>query len=313
MPIPDYQSLMRPVLECVEDGEKPIRIIIDELADKFELTVEEREVMLPSGRVTLFASRVHWAKTYVKQAGLVDPPKRAVVRLTARGSELLGEHTGPISNAVLRRYPEFVEFQQRRSDETDEEAGRQPQTMEPSDGDSKRRSPEELIAEANQELHAALASDLLERVRILDASVFEQLIIELVVAMGYGGSRPEAARRLGRSGDDGVDGVIDQDALGLDQIYVQAKRYKEGNSIGPAEIRDFFGSLDLKKATKGLFVTASSFTANARSTAAQLGRRIVLIDGEELARLMIRYSVGCRTRQTIELKQVDDEFFDGIQ
>jgi restriction system protein len=131
--------------------------------------------------------------------------------------------------------------------------------------------------------------------------------------MGYGGSRPEAARRLGRSGDDGVDGVIDQDALGLDQIYVQAKRYKEGSSVGPGDIRDFFGSLDLKKATKGLFVAASSFTASARQTAAQLGRRIVLIDGEELARLMIRYSVGCRTRQTVELKQLDDDFFDGIE
>jgi restriction system protein len=312
MSIPDYQTLMRPVLESVREGEKSIRTIIDELSERFELTPEEREVMLPSGRITLIASRVHWAKTYVKQAGLVDQPKRAVVRLTPRGRDLLASHRGPLSNDVLRQFPEFVEFQHRRS----EEVG----TTDSSSGDLVGRvaddafiSPEELIGDASRELHAALASELLERVRRLDATLFEQLIIELVVAMGYGGSRPEAARRLGRSGDNGVDGVIDQDALGLDQIYVQAKRYKEGSLVGPSDIRDFFGSLDLKKATKGLFVTASSFTVSARNTASQLGRRIVLIDGEELARLMIRHSVGCRTRQVVEIKQVDDEFFEGMQ
>ncbi len=312
MPIPDYQTLMRPALESVRDGERPIRAIVDELADQFELSAEERDVMLPSGRVTLFASRVQWAKTYVKQAGLVDQPRRGIVRLTHRGRELLDEQQGQLSNALLRRYPEFVEFEHRRSEEADADQGRVA-ADEPPSADQGKSSPEELIAEANQALHAALASELLERVRRLDASVFEQLIIELVVAMGYGGSRPEAARRLGRTGDEGVDGVIDQDALGLDQIYVQAKRYKEGNSVGPGDVRDFFGSLDLKKATKGLFVAASSFTASARQTAAQLGRRIVLIDGEELARLMIRYSVGCRTRQIVELKQLDDEFFESIE
>lgn len=311
MPIPDYQSLMRPVLESVRDGEKSIRAIVDELAERFELTPEERAAMLPSGSL-LFASRVGWAKTYVKQAGLVDQPRRAIIRLTQRGRELLDEQQGQLSNTMLRRFPEFVEFQRRRSNEAAADQG-SVSADGPSSADQGKSSPEELIAEANQALHAALATELLERVRRLDASVFEQLIIELVVAMGYGGSRPEAARRLGRTGDEGVDGVIDQDALGLDQIYVQAKRYKEGNSVGPGDIRDFFGSLDLKKATKGLFVAASSFTASARQTAGQLGRRIVLVDGEELARLMIRYSIGCRTRQIVELKQLDDEFFESIE
>jgi restriction system protein len=173
-----------------------------------------------------------------------------------------------------------------------------------------KQTPDETMRLAYREIETALAHDLLDRIREAPPAFFERLIVNLLVGMGYGGSTENAGRTLGRSGDDGVDGVIDQDALGLDRVYIQAKRYAIGNNIGPSAIRDFFGSLDRHKATKGLFVTTSTFSASAKETADLLSKRIVLIDGDQLARLMIRHNVGCRIEDTLHIKKIDEEFFE---
>ena len=301
--IPDFQSLMRPVLECAKDGEVRIGDTVDLLANRFELSEEERNELLPSGRQTRFANRVHWAKSYLKQAGLVKPTKRAHFVITDRGKTALVDSGAEINRAYLQRFDEFKEFQARSLpvDHTDEV------TTNLSD---RMATPDEILREAHERINDALSAELLDRVRETSAMFFEHLIVKLLLAMGYGGTSEDAGRALGKSGDDGVDGVIDQDPLGVDQIYLQAKRYADGNNIGPAAIRDYFGALSLKKAQKGIFVTTSSFSPSAFQTGKNLGTRIVLIDGPHLARLMIRYNIGCRDEDVLHLKKVDEDFFD---
>ncbi len=301
--VPDFQSLMLPVLRTAEKGEVRIGDVVDFLAGTLGLSEEERSVLLPSGRQTVFANRVHWAKTYLAKAGLVEPTRRGHFRITGRGQEVLAESPKAIDIRFLERFDEFIQFRER---------------AEPAPGAIEARksiagqdqTPDEVMRAAHVQREVALAQELLERVRGALPDFFERLIVNLLLAMGYGGSAAEAGRALGRSGDGGVDGVIDQDALGLDRVYIQAKRYADGNTVGPSAIRDFFGSLDRHKANKGLFVTTSSFTSSARETADYLSKRIVLIDGELLARLMIRHNVGCRIEETLYLKKLDEDFFD---
>lgn len=271
--------------------------------------------MIPSGSVSLIGNRVHWAKTYLKQAGLIEQPRRAWYRATPRGLEVLARHPDRVDNTVLMQFPEFREFRMRSrraegaadaSAVARELAGNGPDAVTP------LQSPEETIAQAHASLNALLAADLLAKVRTLTPAAFERLVIELLLAMGYGGSRRDAARAIGRSGDDGVDGVIDEDALGLDRVFVQAKRFQGGNNVGAGAIREFFGSLNMKKAAKGLFVTTSAFTREARETAEQLSSRIVLVDGEQLATLMIRFGVGCRVVDRVEIKRLDEDFFESL-
>ncbi len=305
MTLPDYQTLMLPVLRSAVSGSVRITDVISKLADEFELTADEREELLPSGRQTVFANRVHWAKTYLKQAGLLSAPKRAHFQLTERGSEALQAGLDRIDNAYLSRFPEFLEFKARtRSEKTD---GTQ-QAIEEVVASS--ATPDEALRQAHKEIQSQLGQELLDRIAAAPPDFFERLVVSLLLAMGYGGSAKEAGRALGQSNDGGVDGVIDQDVLGLDRVYVQAKRYRPGNNVGASAIRDFFGSLDRFKAAKGLFVTTSAFTQEAEETAKFLSKRIVLIDGMRLAQLMIRYNVGCRVEETLELKKVDEDFFD---
>ena len=301
--IPDYQALMRPVLECAKDHEVKIGDIVDPLANRFELSEEEREELLPSGKQTRFANRVHWAKSYLKQGGLVKPTKRGHFVITDRGRAALADTGAEINKAYLEQFEEFKEFQA-RTREADGPDGAS--TIEASE----TATPDEVLREAHKRINAALSAELLDRVREASAAFFENLIVELLLAMGYGGTSEDAGRALGKSGDDGVDGVIDQDPLGVDQIYVQAKRYAEGNNIGPGAIRDFFGALSLKKAQKGIFVTTSLFSPSAIQTARDLGTRIVLIDGVHLASLMIRYNIGCRDEEILHIKKVDEDFFE---
>lgn len=302
MPIPNYQTLMRPVLEHVAKGEVRIGALIETLSDQLRLSQEEREEMLPSGRMPLFANRVHWAKAYLKQAGLVAPTRRGHFVITDRGKAALLDRNAVINTAYLKQFDEFLAFQGRSSER---ETGEVELNKKQAD-----ITPDEALRSAHKAINDSLASDLLDRVRQSSAAFFEDLLVSLFVAMGYGGSAEEAGRALGRSGDDGVDGVIDQDPLGVDQIYLQAKRYGEGNNIGPGAIRDFFGALNLKRATKGIFVTTSTFSSAAIETARGLGSRIVLIDGPQLARLMLRYNIGCRDEEVLYLKKVDEDFFD---
>lgn len=293
---------MRPVLEHAARGEVRIGALIETLSQELGLTVEEREELLPSGKQTVFANRVHWAKTYLKQAGLVAPTKRGHFTITARGKAALADNRIRINNEFLKQFDEFQSFQGRAAE-------RQSGVAEV-DPEQDKITPDEALRAAHKTINDSLAGELLDRVRQASPAFFERLLVNLFVAMGYGGSTEEAGRALGRSGDDGVDGVIDQDPLGVDQIYLQAKRYSDGNNIGAGAIRDFFGALSLKRATKGIFVTTSAFSSAAIETARGLGSRIVLIDGDQLARLMLRYNIGCRDEEILHLKKVDEEFFE---
>ena len=306
MAIPDYQSLMLPVLVASSKGEVRIGQVVEELADQLRLTLEERNELLPSGKQTVFSNRVHWAKSYLSKAHLVEITRRGHFRITPRGREVIETQPSHIDNKLLMQFEEFRQFRERSSEiaEPDE------QTVIPASVNQKQ-TPDEAMRTAHQEIETALGQDLLDRIRKASPDFFERLIVNLLLSMGYGGStNRDVGRTLGRSGDDGVDGVIDQDALGLDRVYIQAKRYAAGNSIGAGAIRDFFGSLDRHKATKGIFVTTSTFSPSARETAEFLSKRIVLIDGEQLARLMIRHNVGCRIEDTLHLKKIDEEFFE---
>jgi restriction system protein len=219
---------------------------------------------------------------------------------------VVAAHPARIDNEYLNQFAEFRQFTNRSSEGTAQE-GVHPAAPALV---SHTETPDEIMRVAHRQVETSLGQDLLDRVRAAPPVFFERLIVNLLLSMGYGGSAVDAGRALGRSGDDGVDGVIDQDALGLDRVYIQAKRYAEGNSIGAGAIRDFFGSLDRHKATKGLFVTTSTFSSSARETAEFLSKRIVLIDGGHLAKLMIRYNVGCRIEEVLHIKKVDEDFFE---
>ena len=304
MAIPDYQTLMLPVLSVTPENEIRIGEVITRLADQFKLTPEERVQLLPSGVQGLFANRVHWAKFYLAKAGLVESTRRGYFRLTAEGKKALAAKPDRIDNAFLSKYEAFEKFRQKSETKLIDGEESAPAIID------QTQTPDEIMRGAHRQIDASLAQDLLERVRRAAPEFFERLIVNLLLSMGFGGSVSDAGRALGRSGDDGVDGVVDQDALGLDRVYIQAKRYASGNNVGSGAIRDFFGSLDRHKATKGLFVTTSTFSSSAIETAQFLSKRIVLIDGEQLAKLMIRYNVGCRVEETLEIKKVDEDFFE---
>jgi restriction system protein len=292
---------MLPVLEDAAIGEVQIGQTIERLADRYALTSEQRAELLPSKRQTTFANRVHWAKSYLGKAGLVELTKRGHFRITDLGRDVLASPPSRIDIPYLKRFPAFLAFRENgeeaigNSDGVDQDSG---------------LTPDELMRKARDRIEADLAQDILTKIVSAPPEFFEKVVVKLLTGMGYGGSVSDAGRALGRSGDGGVDGVIDEDALGLDRIYVQAKRYKDGNTVGPGAIRDFFGALDQFKANKGLFVTTSTFTTSAVSTAAGLSKRIVLIDGQMLAKLMIRYEVGCRVEEQLYIKRLDEEFFE---
>jgi restriction system protein len=303
MPIPDYQSLMLPVLAASLNGEVKIGAVVDALAEKLGLTPEERAELLPSGKQTIFSNRVHWAKTYLGKAGLIEGTRRGHFKITPRGQQVLESRPTRIDNTLLGQFEEFQQFREKSAQGAIEE---QPIAK----FESQRATPDEAMRVAHRQIEEALAQELLDRIQMAPPDFFERLMVNLLLKMGFGGTVADAGRALGRSGDDGVDGVIDQDVLGLDRIYIQAKRYATGNKIGPSAIRDFFGSLDRHKAAKGLFVTTSGFSSSARETADFLSKRIVLIDGEQLTKLMIRHDVGCRVEDTLAIKKIDEDFFD---
>lgn len=301
--IPDYQSLMLPVLRTAANGEVRIGEVVKRLADTLDLSEEARAHLLPSGRQTMFANRVHWAKTYLAKASLIRATRRGHFEITDRGRKALGDNPSRIDNHFLAAFEEFRQFAGRSISENDHSIDTESDAVS-------EQTPDEIMRAAHQHIETALAQDLLERVRSAPPEFFERLIINLLLSMGYGGSAIDAERALGRSGDDGVDGVIDQDELGLDRVYIQAKRYAAGNNIGSGAIRDFFGALDRHKAAKGLFVTTSSFSAGARETATYLSKRIVLINGDQLTRLMIRHNIGCRIEESLHVRKVDEDFFE---
>lgn len=303
MAIPDFQTLMLPVLRKSADGEVSIQQVIEELAEEFGLSADERAELLPSGRQTTFANRAHWAKSYLGKAGLIELTKRSHFAITDQGRSVLAAPPERIDIPFLRRFPDFETF---RFPTEDEASGSASVVLEPQSS----LTPDEVMRRARDTLDSELGVELLARIQAAPPAFFERVVVQLLIAMGYGGSLARAGRALGRSGDGGVDGVIDEDTLGLDRIYVQAKRYADTNTVGAGEIRDFFGALDQFKAGKGLFVTTSSFTSAAVKTVEGLSKRIVLIDGARLTRLMIDHGVGCRIEDTLYVKKLDDEFFE---
>jgi restriction system protein len=307
MTIPDYQSLMLPVLKIASDGnEHRISEVVDVLAHDHQLTDSEREELLPSGKQSIFNNRVHWARTYLVQSKLLDATRRGHFKITDRGRSVLAENPSKIDAKFLRRFAEFNTFVggDASTQQTDE-----PAINAIEEKVASKSTPDELLRTTIREVENALAADLILRICAASPAFFERLVVDLLLAMGYGGSRAEAGRALGKTGDGGIDGVVDQDQLGLDRIYIQAKKYDPENSVSEPEIRGFSGSLGANKANKGVFVTTSYFTKPAQEFAERHPFKIVLIDGAELARLMIRHCVGVRTTETLLLKKLDDDFF----
>lgn len=298
--IPDYQSLMKPVLELAASGEMKISDAVARLERTFDLSAEEKSELLPSGKQTRFANRVHWARSYLKQAGLLRNTRRGYFEITPEGERVLSENPERIDAKYLEKFDAFLEFKSRSNTLEEEHA----ETLV-----SDTTTPDETMRAAYEQISNALAADLLARLRESEPAFFEGVIVQLLLKMGYGyGSA--AGNVLGQSGDDGVDGVINLDPLGVDQVYVQAKRYQAASPIGSGAIRDFYGALGLKDVTKGIFVTTSTFTPSARSTAEKLGARLVLIDGPQLARLMVGHEVGCRVTEVFRVSVVEESYFE---
>ena len=301
MAIPDFQSLMLPVLKASADGEVKISDVVSTLGSSLKLSEQELSELLASGKQTTFANRVNWAKSYLGKAGLVTFTRRGYFHISPKGRDLLKAPPAALNTKYLEMLAGFKMYQ------PNGDAAKTTPHIAPAVDDL---TPDERIRSARDELDATLSAELLEKILAAPPSFFfERLFVQLLVAMGYGGSAADAGRALGKTGDGGVDGVIDQDALGLDQIYVQAKRYADAK-VGPGEIRDFFGALATFKATKGLFVTTSSFSGAAREAAAKLPNKIVLIDTVQLTRLMIRFNIGCRVEEAVYIKNIDEEFFE---
>jgi restriction system protein len=309
MAIPDYQTLMLPVLRLLEDGqEHSTHDCVEILANQFGLSPEERLELLPSGNQPVFANRVGWATTYQVKAGLIERSARSKIRITTRGKEVLREHPSRIDNTYLSRFPEFVEFRTRPPrHEPSKSPGKSGSSSTQSD--ELALSPDELLEETYQRLRQGLAQELLERVKQAPPVFFERLVIDLLVSMGYGGSRPDAARAVGGTGDGGIDGIIKEDKLGLDSVYVQAKRWDK--PVGRPDVQTFAGSLEGQRARKGVYITTSSFSKDAHDYVTRIEKRIVLIDGEELSDLMIEHGVGVTDVVSYHVKRIDQDYFDG--
>lgn len=294
MSIPDFQSLMLPLLQLVSDGkEHAVRDATLALGKQFKLTDEEWSEMLPSGRAPLFYNRLAWAKTHLKKAGLVTQPRRGVVEISKKGRQVLEKRPKHIDLRMLQGLPANP------APTANSKWGTEPTSA----------SPEEVLERAHDEISKELADELIETVKQCSPDFFERLVVKLLLTMGYGGSQIEAGKAVGKSGDGGIDGVINEDRLGLDAIYIQAKRWE--GSVGEGPVRDFKGALDAKGASKGVLITTSTFTPEAQAAAKNSrSYRIVLIDGPRLAQLMIEHDLGVSVAATYQLKRMDSDFFD---
>jgi restriction system protein len=296
---------MLPVLALASESEQRVGDIAERIANQFGLSEFEREQLLPSGRQRVLHNRIHWAKFYMSKAGLIASPARGRFVATEAGKALLATNPSKIDVDRLMQESAFREFYKKEAGTSAHTTG----VAHDAGSDIAEATPEEQIETAYQSVQAALRADLLERIIQNSPAFFEQLIVDLLVAMGYGGSHKNAAAQLGRSGDGGVDGVINEDRLGLDRVYVQAKRYAESNTVGRPDIQAFVGSLVGLGASKGVFVTTSSFSQQARDFVRHLAQRVVLLDGSDLTGLMIEHNVGVRVSRAIEFKRLDEDFF----
>lgn len=300
MTIPDYQTIMLPLLKLAGDKkEHSIREAIDSIADLFKLSDEQKKEVLPSGRSYIIDNRVGWARTYLKKAGLLEDTHRSHFRITEEGLKALEKSPTEINIKFLQQFPGFNEFRKKKDDEQD---GQEQITQEDSS-----QTPQELLEYGYQKIKRDLAQELLESVKKVSPRFFEQLVVELLLKMGYGGSLKDAGKAIGQSGDGGIDGIIKEDKLGLDVIYIQAKRWE--NVVGSKEIRNFVGSLVGQKANKGVFITTSGFTKDALEYVKTITHKVILIDGEMLAQLMIENNVGVSDVISYEVKKIDSDYF----
>lgn len=305
MPVPDYQTFMLPLLEFCGKAAKevPFAEALEALAAHFSLTDEDRNELVPSGQQTTFENRLSWAATYLCKAGLLVRPKRANLAITERGRQLLAENLPRINVGVLMRYPEFLAFRQRRKhQETDVEERRG------AGGDS-ATTPSKALQSAYARLKKQLADELLDRLMAASPTTLKRCVVDLLAAMGYGGSRAEAAKAIAVTGDGGICGTIKLDRLGLDAVYVEAKRW-DGNPVDWTGVKRFADALHGQQANKGVFIAASGFTEDAKSYVSQIGSKIVLLDGKQLTDYMIEYKIGVSTVLTYPVKRVDSDYFD---
>lgn len=303
MGIPDYQTLMLPLLKLVaQKGQLKSGEATALVSDHFKLTQEERETLLPSGKQEVIANRVGWAKTYMVKAGLLSAPQRGLVVITERGKQVLADNPKQINVQFLSQFPEFQKFRETRHER---EGASAQKTQAPQVAD---QTPEELFEGSYQELKEDLIDDLLSKIKSCSPAFFERLVVDVIVAMGYGGSRAEAGKAIGKSGDEGIDGTINEDRLGLDVIYLQAKRWE--GTVSRPEIQKFAGALQGKRAKKGVFITTSDFTAEAKDFVRNIDAKIVLIAGRQFAELMLEHHVGVTVTATYELKKIDSDFFE---
>jgi restriction system protein len=299
MAIPDFQSIMLPLVRHCGDGqEHTTSDTVEALAAEFSLSEHERTALLPSGVQGVFVNRVAWAKSHLKMAGLVESPRRGVFRITPRGLEVLQKKPNAINLRLLHQFPEYIQFRstRRTKAETPEEVD-----------NGHTGTPEETLESAYAKIRDDLAADILQRLKACSPAFFERLVVEVIVKMGYGGSRQDAGKAIGKSGDGGIDGMIKEDKLGLDAIYIQAKRWE--STVGRPEIQKFVGALTGQRARKGLFITTSDYSGEAHEYVSRIETKVVLIDGETLAQLMIDYNVGVSTITTYELKKIDTDYF----
>lgn len=301
MAVPDFQSLMLPLLRIGSDGkDRSLAEARHLLAEELKLSAADQAELLPSGQQSRFANRVAWAKVYLQQAGLLNSPRRGHFCISERGQELLKDPPDRIDIKFLEQYPEFAEFRSKKGGTVDDLIPHQTQTEE--------ETPEEAFEAAHLKMRASLASEVLGRVKAGSDQFFERLVVELLLKMGYGGSRTDAGHAVGKPGDEGIDGIISEDRLGLDVVYLQAKRWE--GTVGRPEIQKFVGALHGKRAKKGVFITTGSFSGEAVAYVEHIDPRVVLIDGRRLAEFMVDFEVGVATARTYHVKKVDSDFFD---
>jgi restriction system protein len=307
MSIPDFQTIMLPMLLLLGNGkEHTTDDYVTSLAQHFDLDRDELRALLPSGRQPVFRNRVGWAATHMYKAGLLERTGRGRIRITERGRSVLGKSPERINLPYLNQFPEFRDFRSAKGKHNTSQLGEKETPVSTLATDS--LSPDELLETSYQQLRKTLAEDLLERVKAAPPAFFEQLVVDLLVAMGYGGSRSDAGQAVGGSGDGGIDGIIKEDRLGLDFVYIQAKRW-EGTVSRPT-IQGFAGSLEGQRARKGVFITTSRFSKDADAYVKQIEKRIVLIDGEQLAQYMLDFGIGVTDVASYKVQRVDVDYFD---
>ncbi len=297
---------MLPLLRFAADGqEHQLKVAVEHLAREFKLTEQELNEFLPSGQQPVFINRLGWARSYMKKAGFLVYPRRGYFQITELGQTVLKENPPEINIKYMEKFPEFQEFwgKYRSKKDSGEEA---PAIVEPDMAPG--QTPHEALESAYERLRSEIAAELLQTLRASDPSLFENIVVELLVKMGYGGSRKDAGKAIGRSGDEGIDGVIKEDHLGLDSIYIQAKRWEA--TVGRPEIQKFAGALQGQRARKGIFITTSEFSREAQDYVSRIDSKIVLIDGKSLARLMIDFNVGVTSVATYEVKKIDSDYFE---